>query len=312
MTSPDERLTGLRQEIDGLLGRCLLRLQAVELLAKSIVAKHQVASSDANLEKAWAARGSQTQGKTFGMLIGEMMGSFIVTEVQQGVPDGAPAFAFKYQVAVSHADFERIKADFGELVKRRNDLVHHFLQQHDLTTEEGCLAAQERLSADLDRFTRAHEDMKGRVMEMEETRKHLAAQLASPEIRDVLVSGRVAWSFTAIAQALGEAANELAAPDGWTCADAATQWINGRYPDEQPENYDCRSWRQVIHDSGLFELKVHKEDGRRRPWYRPRDAGAKGVERLASTKGKSLTVSVVIPRELPDPSAGDASGNGSD
>lgn len=27
-------------------------------------------------------------------------------------------------------------------------------------------------------------------MEMEETRKHLAAQLASPEIRDVLVSGR--------------------------------------------------------------------------------------------------------------------------
>lgn len=65
-----------------------------------------------------------------------MMGSFIVTEVQQGVPDGGPAFAIKHQVGVSHAEFHGSKVDFGELAKRRNDLVHHFLQQHDLTTEE--------------------------------------------------------------------------------------------------------------------------------------------------------------------------------
>ncbi len=73
-----------------------------------------------------------------------------------------------------------------------------------------------------------------------------------------------------ITQALHEAAIELARGD-WAPVDTATCWIKKRYPEEQPEGYGCKSWRQVIHETGRFDLQVRKVDGRRQAWYRPRN-----------------------------------------
>jgi hypothetical protein len=41
--------------------------------------------------------------------------------------------------------------------------------------------------------------------------------------------------------------------DGWALVDAAADWISAQFPDQTPEKYACRTWRQVIHESRRFD-----------------------------------------------------------
>jgi len=267
MAQHDDALSAARSEVEHLFGQCVLRLQACELYAKFIVANHRFSVSNTGEKVA-----NDTARKTMGTVVGEMIGSFLVAEGQQGFgedPEDAPAGAFRIQIARSGEDFERIEADLRELVALRNTLVHNFLEQHDLRTMEGCLDAQQALRSDLERATRSIEELRTWVDAMQQVGKAAAEQLASPEMRDLLAHGRIPWHIATITQALQEAATELAKGD-WTPVDTAACWIKERYPDEQPEGYGCRSWRQVIHEAGCFDLQVRKVDGRRQAWYRQR------------------------------------------
>lgn len=273
MRLPDDGLPAARYAVEQLFGQCVLRLQAHELLMKSILAGHQLSAPMTGLEEAQADRAAETGRKTMGLLVSEMTGSFLVSEGQEGLREDrgdAPSIAYKFQLAFPAEEFGRIEAQHRNLVLLRNTLVHHFLEQHDLRTAEGCLAAQQTLTGALDHVTRAYEELRCWAGDMERTRKVLADHLASPDLHDFIAHRRVPWHITTIAQVLHEAAMELAMGD-WVPVDTATCWITERYPEEQPESYGCKSWRQVIHESGRYDLQVRKVDGRRQTWFRPRN-----------------------------------------
>ena len=73
------------------------------------------------------------------------------------------------------------------------------------------------------------------------------------------------------ARALREAAAELAV-EGWTPVASAGRWIVERLPEHLPAKYGCSSWRQVVHESRLFELRYRDVGGQRAAWYRPKQA----------------------------------------
>lgn len=274
MRPPDPDARPTRQDVEHLFGRCLLRFQAFELLMKAIVAKHRVSSSTARPEVSLTRRADDTRRKTMGFLVGDMMGSFLVPKGQEGLSDETiessdSSFAMLVQIALPSEEFARIETEQRALVALRNSLVHHFLEEHDLHSEAGCHGARQALVLALNRVTRAYSDLCGFAFEIDAARKAMAEKLATPEVRDWIASGRPPWPATTIVQALLNASTALAAC-GWTSVDAAEEWIAAHHPDESPRGYGCSSWRQVIHDSGLFELQLRKVDGRRHAWYRPR------------------------------------------
>lgn len=272
-TAVEIELTSARQEVQRQLGQCLLRLQGYELLLKAIVATHEISAPIASIADVQADRVAGARNKTLGALMGEMIGSFIVASGTEGMgspPDGAPSVAFRLQIVLSEEEFSRTRADLRDLVKLRNDLVHHFLEQHQLRTHEGCLEAQESLTLALGRLTQAYDDLRRWAEAMEQTRESAARHFASPEVTDFIVHGRVTWPITGIVQSLKEAAAEKAS-EGWTPVDAAVQWINEKYPNERPDGYGCTSWRQVIHASHMFDLRYLEDGGPRRAWYRLRE-----------------------------------------
>ncbi|WP_232520757.1 OST-HTH/LOTUS domain-containing protein [Rhodobacter sp. CZR27] len=180
-----------------------------------------------------------------------------------------PPISCSGRIAFPADDLARIGREHRGLVALRNTLVHHFLEEHDLRTEDGCLLARQALTAAINRVARAHADLQTCAADMEQARSTMAEYLASPEFHDWIVHERVPWPVTTIAQALVDAASELA-PGGWTSVETALSWFLTRDPGERPDDYGCRSWRQVIHESGLFDLQVRKVDGRPRAWYGPR------------------------------------------
>lgn len=273
MTLHDEGLPAARRAVEQLFGQCLLRLQANELLMKSMLAGHQLSAPTAGTKEAQADRAAETGRKTMGFLVNEMMGSFLVPEGQERMRkdrEDAPSIDINFTIALPAEEFARIDAEHRNLVQMRNTLVHHFLEQHSLRTAHDCHAAQQTLTSTLDRISQAYEDLRLWASDLERSRRILADYLVSPDFTDFFVDRRIPWHITAINKALHEAAMELASGD-WIPVDTATYWITKRYPEEQPEGYGCRSWRQVIHETERFDLQIRKVGGRREAWYRPRN-----------------------------------------
>ncbi len=267
-------LTASRHEVQRRFGLCLLRLQAYEMLMKAVVATHHISAKTEDLEDAKADRVANFHGKTLGTVAGELLGSFVVgpeSHVDKSEWDDAPSVSYRAQILLPGGDFAKAESDIRDLVKLRNDLVHHFLEKHDLATYESCLKAQTALALALDRITQAHGVLRSWAGDMKQGQAHLAVALASSDVHDFIVGGRIPWNRTQIAKALHEAAQETGI-DGWAPANAAFRWVNARYPDEQPENYGCTSWRQVIHQSRLFDLRYLMSGGLRQAFYRTRSA----------------------------------------
>jgi hypothetical protein len=276
-----QELPGQQREVQRLLGRCLLRLQQYERLMKAIVAHHDLSGPAPALETIRAARIHDASTKTLGTLVGQLLGSCVVTaatdtaaDTTANEPEDVLFFAMRLQLNLSGEDYVRTQRDLKELVMLRNNLVHHFIDQHDLWSTGGCRTARDALVAASACIDRHYEQLRGWAEHMEQARRLAAAFVQSDAFHDVVINGiapdgTVDWPAAGIVGALREAANALAV-DGWTPVAAAGRWIMERSPEQQPNRYGCASWRQVLHESRLFELRYRDVDGQRVAWYRVR------------------------------------------
>ncbi|WP_454752321.1 OST-HTH/LOTUS domain-containing protein [Cupriavidus necator] len=283
MTTPstDDALQPLQREVQRLLGRCLLRLQQYERLMKAIVAHHDISGPAHSLEAIRVARIEDTATKTLGTLVGQLFGSYVVTEggddtkPDADLPGDAISFRTRVQLSLSAENYAKTQADLKELVSLRNTLVHHFIDLHDLWTADGCRAAHDALTAAYTRVDQHFEQLRGWAEHMDQVRR-LAAEFAQSDVfHDLVVNGiapdgTVDWPVAGIVRVLREAAGELAV-DGWTPIAAAGRWISERHPEQLPAKYGCSSWRQVVHECRLFELRYRDVDGQRAAWYRARE-----------------------------------------
>jgi hypothetical protein len=279
--SNDDALQPLQRDVQRLLGRCLLRLQQYERLMKAIVAHHDISGPAHSLEAIRAARIEETATRTLGTLVGQLLGSYVVTEEgDAGNQDPDPpvdviSFRMRAQLNLSAEDYARTQDDLKDLVSLRNSLVHHFIDQHDLWTVDGCRAAQDALTAAYTRIDQHFEQLRGWAEHMDQARRLAAEFVQSDVFHDLVINGiapdgTVDWPAAGVVRALRDAASELAV-DGWTPVAAAGRWISERHPEQLPAKYGCSSWRQVVHESRLFELRYRNVDGQRAAWYKARE-----------------------------------------
>jgi len=268
----DDGLQARQHEVRRLFGDALLKLQSYELLMKAILAQHEISGPLDRLEEARAARAAEIDSKTLGTLVRQLLGSFLVVEGNEGQHEipGDPPYAFRIQVALPAEDYARTENDLRELVALRNDLVHQFLERHSLRDFDGCDAALGTLTAASARVATAFDNLRGWADHLMQASRNASEVFSSPDLVEIITTGRFPWPITKIVQALWEAEGRLAV-DGWTPVEKAGQWISARYPKEGPAGYGCRSWRQVIHESGLFDLCYLQTGGPREAWYRSRD-----------------------------------------
>lgn len=278
-------LQALQHEVQRLLGRCLLRLQQYEHLIKAIVAHHEIAGPAHALESIRAARVADTASKTLGALVGNLVGSYVVTddvgapaEVTANAPENVISFGMRMHLSLSAEDYSRTQDDLKELVSLRNNLVHHFIDHHDLWSLDGCRGAQDALVAAYSRIDQHFEQLRGWAEHVDQARRLTAEFVQSDAFHDLVVNGIapdgvVDWPAAGIVRALREATGELAV-DGWAPVALAGRWIAERHPDQLPAKYGCSSWRQVVHESRLFELRYREVDGQRAAWYRAKQDSA--------------------------------------
>jgi hypothetical protein len=278
----DEDLKTLQHEVQRLLGRCLLRLQQYERLIKSMVAHHKVSGPIHDLEQTRDAQVDETARKTLGTLVGDLVGSYVVAdevdpteETTTYSPEKVNWFAMQMTLGLPAAEFVRVESELREMILLRNNLVHHFIDQHDIRSSDGCRGAKDALVTAYNRINQHFGQLREWAEVMEKTRQTMSEILQSKEFKDVFVNGvtpdgKVDWDASCIVSALREAIGALAV-DGWAPVDDAGNWIAKRYPEQLPAKYGCHSWRQVVHNAPILELRYLAMDGQRTACYREKD-----------------------------------------
>ena len=269
-----------QRQVQRLLGRCLLRLQQYERLLKGMFTAQELSGTDQTLPHALKAREAEVSDKTLGTLMRRMLRSYFVPEGneppihEQDLGDARVHVHFHMQLNLPLDTYEKLSTDLHELVTLRNNLVHHFIDQHDLWTVDGCFSAQNALTHTYAEIDRHFEQLRTYADYMVEASQKAAEFMGTPAFLDMAVNGiapdgTIHWPMAGIVSALKNAARELTV-DGWVNLDAAARWVSERHPDQTPQKYGCSRWRHVVHESGQFELRRFTHNGQFGGWFRDR------------------------------------------
>lgn len=282
-------LEELQRDVHRLLGQCVLRLQQYELYAKALVAHSELSGSPATLQSNHDANVASAATKTLGQLMGELTGRSIVhplavqDEDSEKNPPPEPEehsgahLRARFAIQIPAESYSGIVQGMVELVRLRNELVHHFIERFHLGTPSGCRAASAHLQECSETINVQFAMVKRWVESLERARREMANHIRSEEFIRLLMGGgdgepasEVNWPETGIVKLL-RAAEGKAGDSGWTALSEAIAFARTNDGDETPKRYGCKTWRQVLKKSGLFEMRIEKAaDGQpvSSVWYR--------------------------------------------
>lgn len=261
----------------------MLRLQQCEGLMKALIADHAVSGAAVDLQTIRDRRVQDTARKTLGQLIGELLGSYLIAGEPDSAEDlvtDAPEVSFRMRLSLSDDDFARTEGGLRELLELRNNLVHHFLDQHDITSPGGCRNASTALIAAYERIDHHLEELREWAQDFVRVRESMVEAMAPGTpfymalVDGINPDGTIDWQIASIIEALRKAATDLQV-DGWAPVAGAGAWVAAHHPELSPQAYGCRSWPQVLHESRAFELRYLEKDGQRAAWYRAKTLSSK-------------------------------------
>ena len=170
--------------------------------------------------------------------------------------------------------YAQTKDGLAELVALRNDLVHHLIEFYDIFHENGCLSAVTHLDTCYEKIDGHFERLQDWAMSLDETRALTLSYVQSKSFEDMFVhgtnpDGSVCWPRSTIIECLREAETACQV-EGWTSLASALVFIAKENRDQVPSRYGCKTWRQVLKKTGLFELRsTASSDGAvGQAWYR--------------------------------------------
>lgn len=269
-----------QHEVQRLLGRCILRLQQCEQLLKSMLAFQKLSGTTETLPKSLDNRKAEISGKTMGMLVGHLTTECVLKEgsefpdVPSRVHHDSSFVGLSIGLNISAESHAALQTDLHKLVHLRNTLVHHFIEQYDIRTVDGCLKAQDALSHSYTEIDRQFQQLRTFAADLAQGPQALVELVQSPEFHDLIVNGigpdgQIHWPIAGIVSALRQAFREQAI-DGWANLDTAILWMSEHYPEQTPQKYGCVRWRHVIHESRQFDLRSFEHNGQYGAWFRER------------------------------------------
>lgn len=281
MSPPTESLVNVQREVQRKLGRNLLRIQQLEVMVKAMVAHSVVESQSGDMHSFLDKRKNEVAKKTLGQVVGNLTTDLLTPPVseedQQQDHPGDPTKIWirtSFRIEMSSEDHQRMQQRLAELVDLRNDMVHHFIEIHDIWTEEGCIQADAYLDDGFRLIDERFEELRKIAQHHDDVKKSMANFMLSPDFMEFITHGifpggaGVAWTSCTIVNLLRDAEDALA-EDGWTQLAKAIEYITEREPTHTPKRYGCSSWRQVLHESALFNIRREQaEQGTaKETWY---------------------------------------------
>ncbi len=255
------------------MGRCVLNLQNYELGMKKFLSLLVLSGDTDTWETNLLERKSYYSSKTLGHLIRDFTGTYFLTKDEAEsesttndypLPEPVlPQFETRVGLIVGQEERQTLQDDLAYLVMTRNELVHHFQQRFPLADQDSCQQAiahletvQEMLKSHIKRL---HGWDQLRVSAMSALKDSLQSPQFTAWVKFGFLPGDdIDWPNARIVRELMRAEFMLTR-DGWTDLTLAIEAIKNRNPDLTPKAHGCVSWRNLLHTSGLFDIRRERD-----------------------------------------------------
>lgn len=206
MTPPNLSPEGIevQQQVQRHLGRCLMRIQQYEHIAKALTAHADIAGPANELltiqgkrieKSATASLGTLVKGE--GTAFTNLRTLFTADEQRQDPldklnrPADQAAFAFSFRVPLPPEDYAAMVRELDAFVALRNRLIHHFMDDFDIFSDEGCSKALLHLHDAYAEIDKQFNILFGHAKNIEEMRQEVAAYMQTPEFRAKLIGDSI-------------------------------------------------------------------------------------------------------------------------
>lgn len=183
-----------QREVQRLLGRALLRFQHLEGLLKKLVVVRFVSAGPQQIADGFKKRLDEVMASPLGWLKEELFEKYVrpegvqpdESELDKAVAKGH--MAFQNRLSIPQAEHKRLKESLSLVHSRRNQVVHHFLDQFDLQSVKCCQGAQDFLE-ETHRLLDLHQE---EFLEFAKSVSHIHGAIASfmqtPEFGEALLT----------------------------------------------------------------------------------------------------------------------------
>jgi len=288
-----EAVGALQREVQRKLGRCMLRLQQYEKMIKALAANFEISGPAAQLQDIQKKREAAIATQTLGGLVTALSSSYLslqpAADAQGGEtsePEWEPpdtrqiCIRMDARIPLSPEEHGRVVLALRNLVALRNRLVHHFIEEFDIWSMQGCLAADAFLEESYTQIDLRCMEARSWLVALDEGRKAMAAFMTSETWSDLIIhgiqpDGTVEWRQSSMVEHLREAEAALAVA-GWAPLEGAMERMKALHPEYTLERYKRSSWRQVLNDCGRFDQRCVEGVGSKdsRTWFRSRKLAA--------------------------------------
>lgn len=273
---PFQSTDASREKIATLVGKCTLNLQRYELSLKKILPL-----LDQTIDLSGVKAKQFADNSTLGLLVTAFRSVAFSYEGQCSAVDQPNQVEPRLLVTVrfsrvfaTEASYAAQLASLETLVKERNYLAHHFLEDFSLDSEDSCEGAELYLNSLLMRTRDWLSELKGFAEDMERVRVETARLFTDPNLVCRFMSlppqNRDEWNALNEVKAL-KYAEMHKAPDGYTNLGSATAYLESLgIAANAFSDFGFSSWQQLIFASGCFEIikRKDKTSGKWVRWYR--------------------------------------------
>lgn len=255
--SDGRALEDLKNEIVRKIGRNILNLQQIELMAKFLTRGSECEAYAGEAGKAQERRVDRVKKQSLGDLVGGLEKDVLVTKEREQKGPGDPSrpwlavrFTIRADPAVRDAKVRELKA----LVEERNVLVHNLIEKYDLGSLESCLELNAFLDRQHERVCAQHSYLKQLTDALDESWNELRSYLKTREGREKAL--RHFQTSEGSEALLHEVAATAARPDGWTYLSTAGNLLRNA-PGEREQlmtQYGARTLKDLVLAIGSFEI----------------------------------------------------------
>jgi len=135
------------------VGRNLHRFQSIEALLKSLLPTTKLAGTRQQIESQMLEKKRATKKASLGTLTETYSRQVLSPQQDAEEPEvgSEVLFSFSHSIDATPEVLKQMRAEWKQLTKERNQLVHSALLAYDLESKEGCIALCEHLDEQYER-----------------------------------------------------------------------------------------------------------------------------------------------------------------
>lgn len=246
-------------EVERKIGRNLLLIQKIEYLLKHIVSNSKISGNFSQLQDIQKTHEEKLSKMSMGQVLTQYLNHInpsIANNQKFPNSESEIQVSFEIDFNLSKEEFEKKENLLLEIVKERNDLVHHFILDFDENSINSCKDMEHKLDEQKKRLLPELQHLQTLTQVIQKVQNHreeyLSGFVEKELYHNVLLNDQI------LVLELAKLSIQNDGLDGWISLGFAGNYIRNMMPEEVnklKDKYGYETLKPLIQNTKMFEVK---------------------------------------------------------